>query len=749
MFTALGRLVVRRARLTLFGSLVVFAVTMILGGGVFSSLSTGGFDDPGSDSARAVELLEHEFGAGTPNILLVVTADGGDVDAPDASAAGQALSTELSAVEGVDEVTSYWTLGSPPSLRSDDGSSALILARAGGEEAAAEATVQRVREKLDGARGAVTVEIGGAAAIGEAVGQGLEQDLVRAELIAIPLTLLLLLLVFRGVVAALLPLVVGGAATFGAFFVLWGIAQFTDVSVFSINLVTALGLGLAIDYSLLMVSRFREELDAGHSVGLATIRTVESAGRTVMFSGVTVAVALLALAAFPLYFLRSFAYAGVGVVLVAVLAAVITLPALLMVLGHRVNVLRLPGMRRGAESQSRRWAAVTERVLRRPGLVTGAVITLLVLLSVPILGTQLGSPDARVLPADAPARQATEHVQRDFGFAAEALPVVIRGSTDPADVEAYVAAVSRVEHVAEVVTARGSWADGQRVSGPTPDSGRYVADAGEWFEVVPSVMPMSSQAEVLVHGLRELDPPFEALVGGSTAQLVDTKAAIVSVAPWAALWIALATFALLFLMFGSFLVPLKAIVLNTLNLTAMLGVMVWIFQDGNLSGLLAFTATGLTDTSMPLLMFAVAFGLSMDYEVFLLARMKEEYDRTGDNHASIVTGLAKTGRIVTAAALVLSITFFAFAASGITYMKMFGVGLGIAVLIDAFIVRATLVPALMKLAGSANWWAPAWARRLHARVGLDETGATLSTESPEAAAVRHAADRSALRIQSK
>ncbi len=735
MFTALGRLVVRRARLTLFGSLVVFVLTVILGGGVFSVLSSGGFDDPSSDSAQVSKLLEG-FGAGTPNILLVVTADAGDVDGADAVTTGQVLSTELAAVGGVEEVTSYWHSGSPPALRSDDGTSALILARAGGEDSDAEATVRRVRERLDGDRGALTVEIGGAAAIGEALGHGLEQDLVRAELIAIPLTLLLLLLVFRGVVAALLPIVVGGAATFGAFFVLWGIAQFTDVSVHSINLITALGLGLAIDYSLLMVSRFREELDAGHSVGLATVRTVESAGRTVVFSGVTVAVALLALAAFPVYFLRSFAYAGVGVVLVAVLAAVITLPALLMVLGHRINAWRLPGMRRGGESESRRWAATTERVLRRPGLVTGAVIALLVLLSLPILNTRFGNPDARVLPADVAARQATEKAQRDFGFAAEALPVVIRGAANPADVEAYVVAASRVEHVAEVVTARGTWADGQRIGGPAADSGRYAAGAGQWFEVVPSVLPMSPQSEDLLHDLRDLDPPFEALVGGSTARLVDTRTAIFSVAPWAALWIALATFVLLFLMFGSFLVPLKAIVLNTLNLTAMLGVMVWIFQDGNLSGLLGFTATGLTDIQMPLLMFVVAFGLSMDYEVFLLARMKEEYDRTGDNHASIVTGLAKTGRIVTAAALVLSITFFAFATSGITFMKMFGLGLGIAVLIDAFIVRATLVPALMKLAGAANWWAPAWARRLHARFGLDETGGTLSTEPPDAPTAR-------------
>ncbi|GAA0897386.1 MMPL family transporter [Virgisporangium aurantiacum] len=721
MFAALGRLVVRRTKLVLFGSLVVFIVAAVLGGGVFASLSTGGFDDPGSDSARATELLEDEFGAGSPNLILVVTADSGDVDAPAAATAGAAVSTALADVDGVSQVVSYWQPDPPPSLRSGNGSSALVLARADGDDEAVNATVDQVRKELSGDRDGVTVEVGGAAAIGEALGTNLENDLTLAELIAIPLTLLLLLFVFRGVVAAVLPIVVGAAAALGAFFVLWVITLFTDVSVFSITLVTALGLGLAIDYSLLIVSRFREELAAGFTVDEATTRTVQSAGRTVVFSGVTVAVALLALVAFPLYFLRSFAYAGVGVVLVAVLAAVVTLPALLAVLGHRIDAWRLPGMKRDAHGGSSRWAAVAERVIRRPGLVTVAVLALLTVLSIPLLGVQFGNPDARVLPSDDAARVATEKIQRDFGFTGEAFPVVISGSPAPADVAAFVAEVSRIDNVAQVVSGHGTWAAGTRVAGPTGQSARYVTDAGEWFEVVPSVTPMSPEAEKLVMGLRALDPPFDPLVGGSAAQLVDTKDAIFSIVPWAGLWIAVATFVLLFLMFGSFLVPLKAIALNILNLTAVLGIMVWIFQDGNLSGVLNFTPTGLTDVAMPLLMFVVAFGLSMDYEVFLLARMKEDYDRTGDNRTAIVSGLARTGPIVTAAALVLSITFLAFVVSGITFMKMFGLGLGIAVLIDAFIVRATLVPALMKLAGSANWWAPAWARRLHTRVGVTES----------------------------
>ncbi|MBL7260250.1 MMPL family transporter [Paractinoplanes lichenicola] len=725
MFTALGRLVVRRTKITLLVSLAVVLLTAILGSGAFTALKNGGFDDPSSDSARARVILEEELGAGSPNLLLVVTAQGGDIDAPEAAAAGRALSDALTATAGIDEVTSYWLLGSPPPLRSESGGSALVMARAGGSEAEVEATVARVQDSLEGDRGAVTVQVGGSAAVDAALGHGLEEDLLRAELIAIPLTLLLLLIVFRGVVAALLPLLVGGAAVFGAFFVLWAFAQFTDVSVFSVNLVTALGIGLAIDYSLLIVSRFREELAAGHEPRLATIRTVESAGRTVVFSGVTVAVALLSLIAFPMFFLRSFAYAGVGVVLVAILASVIILPAVLALLGHRVNAWRLPGMRRDAQGGSRRWAALAEGVLRRPGLVTGAAVAILLLLSAPVLGTKFGNPDARVLPADVAARQATEAAQRDFGY--EALPVVVEGAQSRTDIEAYAAAASRVGDVTQVSTRYGSWTAGQRTAGPAPDAARYAAGTGEWLEVFPAVQPISGEAENVVRGLRAIEAPFAPLVGGSTAELVDTKAGIAAVAPWAALWIAVATFALLFLMFGSLLVPLKAILLNTLNLTAMLGVMVWIFQDGNLAGVLDFTSTGLTDVSMPLLMFAVAFGLSMDYEVFLLARMKEEYDRTGDNRAAIVAGIARTGPIVTAAALVLSITFFAFATAGVTFMKMFGLGLGLAVLIDAFLVRATLVPALMKMAGRANWWAPAWARKLHEKAGLDETGGALST----------------------
>jgi RND superfamily putative drug exporter len=736
MFTALGRFIVRRTRLVLFGSVVAFLLTAALGVGVFGSLSLGGWEDPDSESARAQAILDDELDAGSPNLVLIATAEGGDIDAADAQAAGLALTEDLRATEGIVDVASYWELGSPPPLRSEDGASAMVFARADGEGEEQNEIVEQVIAELGGEGEVLAVEVGGGAAVGEAIGHNLETDLVLAESIAIPLTLLLLVVVFRGVVAALLPLAVGTMAIFGAFFVLWAVAQVTDVSVFAINLVTALGLGLSIDYALLMVSRFREELDAGRSVDEATVRTVESAGRTVAFSGLTVAVAMAALVIFPLYFLRSFAYAGVGVLLVAMAASIITLPALLQLLGTRVNALPLPGARnRQHADESGFWRRTAEAVLKRPAIVAVSVVALLVVVGLPFLNLQLGSPDARSLPSGDPARVATERLGEDFGSDdADAFPITISGERTDEQVDAYAAEVSQVDHIGVVATARGNWDDGRQVAGPTEQSARFASDGEhEWMEAAPDVLPLSTEAEQAVQEVRDLDAPFEAQVTGPTANLLDTRSAIFGMVPWALAWIAGATFVLLFLMFGSFLVPFKAIVLNILSLTATFGAMVWIFQEGNLSGLLDFTATGFTDASIPILMFAIAFGLSMDYEVFLLSRIKEEHDRGADDHEAIVSGLAKTGRIVTAAALVLSITFFAFATSGVTFMKLFGLGLAIAVLVDAFIVRATLVPALMSLAGETNWWAPAWAKRIHERFGIEEhvpAAAGSSTEGP-------------------
>ncbi|MDX2378714.1 MAG: MMPL family transporter, partial [Acidimicrobiia bacterium] len=496
---------------------------------------------------------------------------------------------------------------------------------------------------------------------------------------------------------------------------------------FSINLVTAMGLGLAIDYSLFVVSRFREELARGRSVEDAVVRTVETAGRTVAFSALTVAVSLAALLIFPLYFLRSFAYAGVGVILVAMFASVVSLPALLAVLGHRVDRWRVRRERSAVGGGM--WHKVAAGVMRRPLTVAITGVILLLVAGLPFLGVEFGVPDDRVLPEGDPAREVSETLRSDFDSAeSNAFSIVATGA--PADdvVEAYAVAVAGVDGVARVDTVTGRYVDGVLVAPADRSLVGHRVDAAVRFNVVPGVEPISPEAETMVAEIRDLGNEFHdadefdtIAVGGQSASLVDSKDAIFALVPWAALWIAGATFVLLFLMFGSLLVPLKAIVLNTLSLTATFGAMVWIFQDGHGSGWLGFTPTGLTDTTTPILMFCIAFGLSMDYEVFLLSRMKEEYDRTGDNELAVATGLEKTGKLVTAAALLLSITFFAFATSGVTFIKLFRLGLGLAVLVDAFIVRATLVPALMKLAGSWNWWAPKPPRRHHDHIGISES----------------------------
>ena len=539
--------------------------------------------------------------------------------------------------------------------------------------------------------------------------------------------------------AALLPVAVGGAAILGAFLVLFVITEMADVSIFSINLVTALGLGLAIDYSLFIVTRYREELANGRTVEGAIVRTVETAGRTVAFSALTVAVSLSALLIFPLYFLRSFAYAGIGVLLVAMVTSVVVLPAVLAVVGHRIDAWQVVRRSPAAVGEGA-WHRIAVGVMRRPVAVATAGIIVLLAAGLPFLGVEFGVPDDRVLPADDDARRVADTLRDDFASAdADAFAVVAVGLDDAGGAEAvaeYAAAISSLDGVGRVDAFTGRYVEGITIAPTDPTLAELRGDDATWFRVVPDVEPISADAEALIDEIRALASPFdEVAVGGSSAALVDSKAAIFGLVPIAGGLIAVATFVLLFLMFGSVLVPLKAIVLNTLSLTATFGLMVWVFQDGNGSGVLDFTATGLTDTTTPILMFCIAFGLSMDYEVFLLSRMKEEHDRTGDNDLAVAVGLEKTGRLVTAAALLLSITFFAFATSGVTFIKLFGLGLGVAVLVDAFIVRATLVPALMKLAGEWNWWAPAPLRRVHDRFGIAEAPREQQPTDPAPATV--------------
>ena len=739
----LAELPVRRRRLILVLAAVAFAVAGAIGGGVAEHLSSGGFDDPSSESARAAAYLADEIDAGSPNLVLLVTADDGlTVDDPAVEAAATEVADRLAAEPDVDDVASYWSLGRPAPLRSTDDadhSSALIVARIAGDQDHVVTRGGELRDEFTGAIDGATVRAGGPAAVFADVGHTIEADLLRAEMIALPITILLLLLIFRGVVAALLPLAIGALSVVGTFLVLRGLAEVTEVSIFALNLTTAMGLGLAIDYSLFVVSRFREELAAGHEPSIAVVRTVRTAGRTVAFSALTVAVSLSALLVFPQAFLRSFAYAGVAVAALAGFFAVVVLPALLAVLGHRVDAWSLrhrptPPVGEGI------WHRLATAVMRRPVPVITVVVLILLLLGSPFRHIDLGRPDDRVLPASAESRQVSDVLRADFDSQESgALAVVVpdtttAGPTGAADaaVAAYAADLSRLDGVARVDAATGVYIDGTEIPVGPELTGRFAGGGDStWLSVVPSIEPVSPEGERLVTEIRAVDAPFDTLVGGTAAQLVDSKDVLFTRLPVALGLIGLITFVLLFLMFGSVVVPAKALVLNLLSLAATFGAMVWVFQDGNLSGLLDFTPTGTIDATTPILMFCVAFGLSMDYEVFLLSRIKEEHDAGRDNITAVAVGLERTGRIVTAAAVLISVVFIAFATSQVSFIKLFGVGLALAVLMDAFVIRGTLVPAFMRLAGEANWWAPRRLRTVYDRFGIREH---VDLDGPSAAA---------------
>ncbi len=737
MLNRLARLTVRHRRGVLIAAVVVFALAGAFGGNTARHLSSGGFRDPNAESSFAEDALLRTFHTGTPNLLLVVTADNGSVDDPAVAAAGMAITEKLAAEPRLANVASYWSLGSPPPLRSKGGNRAVVVGRIDGTQNEIMDVVRELAPRYSGDHDGVKVEIAGYAQVFSEVSTMIERDLIRAELIALPITLILLLLVFGSVVSALLPLAIGGLSVVGTFAALRLLSMVTEVSIFSLNLTTALGLGLAIDYSLFVVSRFREELRAGHEPHVAVQRTVRTAGRTVAFSAVTVAVSLCALLVFPLAFLRSFAYAGVAVAFLAGLFSVVVLPAILAAVGTGVErfTIRKPS----TETDNGLWHRMALFVMKRPIPVAAAAIAVLLFLGAPFTNLNLSLPDDRVLPASAPSRKAHDLLREEFGSKeAGASVIVAEGIGDPAsrseDIDAYASSLAKLPGVERVDAATGTYC-GEGLTSLGCQPGQQVLPGGEgrylgfnssesggstYLSVVPSLEPLSTEGEALAHAIRATDAPFPTEVTGMSAGLIDTKDVILARLPLAIGIMAVVTFLLLFIQFGSVILPLKALVLNLLSLSATFGAMVWVFQEGHLSGLLHFTATGGIDATIPILMFCVAFGMSMDYEVFILSRIKEEYDRTGDNRLSVARGLERTGRIVTAAALLMSVVLISFATSEVSFIKLFGVGLTLAVLIDAFLIRGTLLPAFMRLAGELNWWAPAPMRRLHQRIGFSD-----------------------------
>ncbi|MGO8957757.1 MAG: MMPL family transporter [Streptosporangiaceae bacterium] len=730
MFEAWGRMLFRNRRLVLALAGLGVVVAAIWGTGVFSALqSAGGFAPPNSQSQHEANLSARTFGRGAGDAVVLYTSKTATVRS---AAYRSAVTRSLGRLprDRVIAAQTYWSTGSPRFASASGKVSYALLVLAGNTDAARIKNFNAIKGDL-GAPG-LTVQVGGQIPTEAAINKEVTSDIGRAEGISMPVLLILLAVIFGSLAAASLPLAVGAIGIIGSFAALRLLTLVTPVSIYSINITTILGLGLAIDYGLFMVGRFREELRRQPTVEDALARTIATAGRTVAVSGVTVAVALASLMLFPEVFLRSMGYGGVATVLVDMLAALTVLPALLAVLGPRVNALRVrKSVRRPRpEEAAGGWYRLARSVMRRPAVFVVVIVVLLLTLGMPFLKVTWGGTDARALPAAAAPRQVTQTLARDFpGNVTAPIESLVRFAGQVGGSRAIQSQLAgyagRLDRVAGVT--------GAQVTGVRGDIAR--------IDLTYQPDPLSAAARQIVQRVRAVAPPRDAnnFVGGQTAQLVDELGSLSATLPWMALVMAAATFVLLFLAFGSVVLPVKAIVMNLLSLAATFGVVVWIFQQGHLSGLLQFSPTGTLDPTMPILMLAIIFGLSMDYEVFLLSRVRERYDVTGNNTESVASGLQRTGGVITSAALLLVIVIGAFSASGITFIKLMGVGMIVALIVDASIVRVMLVPATMRLLGSANWWAPGPLRRLYARYGIREGDGT--SEQPKAAPVP-ATDRS-------
>ena len=720
MLDRLAQLAVARPKAVLAATLVLMVAALAYGSGISDRLSGGGFYSASSESQRAAALLEERFHVGKPNLLVLATdTGGGSVDDPDAIAAGQALTQELAATPGITSVTSYWAPGKSELLRSNDGTKALIVAHVEGDEREFAAAARHlIAAYRDTERGPLKLELGGEAVSYDDVTDQLNHDLAISEAIAMPVILVLMTLVFGSLVAAGLPLAIGALSIVGSLGLLAFLSDVTPVSNYALNVTTILGLALAIDYSLLVLTRFREERTLGQTLDEAIIKSIRTAGRTVVFSATTVALSVLALLAFPMMFLRSIAYACVGVILLATVCAVVVLPAILRILGSRVDSLNLRrairpliGRRAPAKAQAEEegfWFRSSRLVMRRPVAMGGAVLIVALVFAAPFSAIRLNFPDDRSLPTTIESRSVGDVVRSEFpAQATSAMDVVLEAPASADQLDSYAVALSQLPHVVAVKLATADYVDGQRIGEkPVPDAN------GAYLTVLPDVDAYSDAAHALLDQVRQTPSPGAVHVGGLTAENFETKDALLKRVPLAAALIVVAMFVVLFAFTGSVILPLKALVLNMISLSATLGAMVFVFQEGHLKWLVGdFTVTGTLPTPTPILIICLAFGLSMDYEVFLLSRITEEYRAHGDTNLAVMSGLQRVGPIVTAAALIMSIVFIAMATSQVSFIKSLGLGLTLAILFDATLIRAVLMPAAMRLMGRANWWAPRWRRR--------------------------------------
>ncbi|MEI7541383.1 MAG: MMPL family transporter [Actinomycetes bacterium] len=697
MFEKLGKFIVKRSKIVLLVFILVTLAAGAIGSQAFGRLDSGGYSDTNSESAKAAKYVIDVFGAEEPIAVMVVDSANSSIDDPEVAATASEVEKKIQNYKGVSKVVSYWSTGGAPTMKSTDGKAGFILVYSDLEAFDWDALGSlgaALQKEFDGEYKNIHVYASGAGVITHAINHKIEKDLVVAESIAIPLTFLLLLFVFGAFVASATPLFVGITAILGSFFIIYLLTLFTNVSVFALNLITGLGLGLGIDYALLMVNRFREELHHGHNVEESVITTVATAGKTVFYSGLTVFVTMASLLFFPLEFLKSFGYAGIAVITMAVLGAVIALPALLAILGENVDkgVVRKSAI---TPKEDGRWARTARNVMQRPIPVILACLVVLGILAAPITNISFAQVDSRVLPASDPAAIASQIVDTRFdGLIGSPIEVVVpNGVGREAEITRFLEQMKGVDGVVRV--------------GAIETYGKDIR-----VQVISSEPSRSTTSLQVIHDIRNLDKPVGTLIGGAAADFTDSQDGIANKLPLALGWIALTVLILIFVFTGSIILPIKAVILNGLSLVATLGAITWVFIDGHLKWLVGdFTVTGTLDTGSVILVAVVVFGLSMDYELFLLSRIREEHLGGKSNIESVAVGLQRSARIITAAALLLAVVFASFMTSGVTSIKMLGFGVSLAVILDATIVRALLVPALMRLFGERNWWAPKWMQK--------------------------------------
>ena len=704
MFNALASLAQGHGKRTVIFAAIFFVVAGALGGGVASKLAPYGADDPSTESVKAADRLEAD-GYRDPGVIVLLQ------NTNPTSQAGQQkiqqVERQLRANPDVARVTGYLETQNRDFVARDGNATYLAASLKPTDDKAEQDAAKAIADDLSGQPG---VEVGGIALAQEQVNKQVEKDLRKAELLAFPILFLLSFLFFRSGVAALLPLMIGGLAIVGTFLLLRLANEFVDVSIFALNLTTGLGLGLAIDYSLFVVSRYREEIARSGPGAAAMRRTLNTAGRTVMFSSITVAVALASLLVFPQRFLYSMGLGGAMVALLAATIALTVLPAVLALLGNRVNAWSPKFLERRAEREATAmhegfWYRLSQFVMRRPIPIATVTTLVLIVLGIPFWSIKFTSVDAQVLPESASARQVDNVMRAQFPPFHDTPNLLLVENATPSALNSIQREVSQVKGIAEVQPPQ-----------PLANGDAVVAAYSDH-----SYIDASSRDGVKT--LRDLPVPAgsQLLVSGAAAHFVDLQHSLETHAPIALAIVIGATLIVLFLMTGSVILPVKQLVMNFLNLSAVFGILVFIFQDGRLEGLLDYRGQGALEQTMPILLFAVVFGLSTDYGVFLLSRIKEAHDSGIPSREAVAVGLERTGRIVTAAALLFAIAIGAFATSQIIFIKENGVGTALAVLIDASLIRALLVPSLMELLGDWNWWAPRPLRRLHERFGLNDS----------------------------